>query len=72
MDLRKTAKPPAEHTHHKASRRQFFEKAAVAAGAAVAAVGSAGARRASAQTAVTFKMQSTWPAKAIFHEIFED
>jgi TRAP-type mannitol/chloroaromatic compound transport system substrate-binding protein len=72
MGMRKTAKPPAEHPHHKASRRQFFKNAAVAAGAAAATVGVAGVRRAAAQTEVTFKMQSTWPSREIFHEIFED
>jgi TRAP-type mannitol/chloroaromatic compound transport system substrate-binding protein len=69
----KPAKPRAQGTRGKASRREFFKKAVVAAGAAAAATaGSAGTRRASAQTSVTFKMQSTWPSKEIFHEIFED
>ncbi|HXH10693.1 MAG TPA: twin-arginine translocation signal domain-containing protein [Alphaproteobacteria bacterium] len=71
--MKKTAKPSAEGTRRKASRRDFIKKAVVAAGsAAAAAVGSPGVRRASAQTAVTLKMPSTWPSKEIFHEIFED
>ncbi len=69
----KPAKPPAVRTRGKASRREFFKKAALTAGAAAAATaGSPGARRAVAQTSVTLKMQSTWPSKEIFHEIFED
>lgn len=71
--MKKTAKPSAEGRRRKASRRDFIKKAVVAAGsAAAAAVGSPGVRRASAQTPVTLKMQSTWPSKEIFHEIFED
>jgi TRAP-type mannitol/chloroaromatic compound transport system substrate-binding protein len=69
----KPAKPRATGTGGKASRREFFKKAVVTAGAAAAATaGSSGTRWASAQTTVTFKMQSTWPTKEIFHEVFED
>jgi TRAP-type mannitol/chloroaromatic compound transport system substrate-binding protein len=67
------AKSPAQGTRRKASRREFFQKAVVAAGAAAAATtGVSGVRTASAQTSVTLKMQSTWPSKEVFHEIFED
>jgi TRAP-type mannitol/chloroaromatic compound transport system substrate-binding protein len=51
-----------------ASRRKFIKGAAVAAGAA----GAMGAPMiASAQT-TTFRFQSTWPAKDIFHEYAND
>jgi TRAP-type mannitol/chloroaromatic compound transport system substrate-binding protein len=43
-----------------------------AAGAIAAGVGLLRAPRASAQATITLKMQSTWPTKEIFHEIFED
>jgi len=43
-----------------------------AAGAIAAGVGLTSASRAAAQATVTFKMQSTWPTKDIFHEIFVD
>jgi TRAP-type mannitol/chloroaromatic compound transport system substrate-binding protein len=45
---------------------------AAAAGAIAAGVGLTSASRAAAQATVTFKMQSTWPTKDIFHEIFVD
>lgn len=56
----------------KVSRRGFLKTAAVAAGAAVASVGFPGVKRASAQTPIVLKMQSTWPVKDIFHEDFVD
>lgn len=43
----------------------------VAAGAAVAGAAMR-PRRATAQSTMTLKMQSTWPTKDIFHEIFVD
>ena len=55
----------------KVSRRKMLKAAFVAGGAAL--VGLPGARRASAQQTpqtITFKMQSTWPTKDIFHDIF--
>ncbi len=55
----------------KVSRRSFLKTAAVAAGAA-ASIGFPAVKRASAQTLITLKMQSTWPAKDIFHEDFVD
>jgi TRAP-type mannitol/chloroaromatic compound transport system substrate-binding protein len=71
--MKKRAKPAAEGTRRKASRREFLHKAMVTAGAAAAAtVGSPGVSRGGTQTAVTLKMQSTWPSKEIFHEVFED
>src|SRR5919106_2000871 len=71
--MRKREKPSADGTQRQASRREFFTKAAVAAGAAAATtVGTPTVKRAAAQTAVTLKMQSTWPSKEIFHEVFED
>ncbi|MBS3920297.1 MAG: TRAP transporter substrate-binding protein [Deltaproteobacteria bacterium] len=54
----------------KVSRRSFLKVATVAAGAA-AALGFPAVKRASAQTPITLKMQSTWPTKDIFHEMFE-
>ncbi|HSN92083.1 MAG TPA: twin-arginine translocation signal domain-containing protein, partial [Anaeromyxobacteraceae bacterium] len=49
----------------KASRRSFLKKAAVgAAGAAVAAVPTIHI----AQAPITWRWQSTWPTKDIFHE----
>jgi TRAP-type mannitol/chloroaromatic compound transport system substrate-binding protein len=45
---------------------------AVAAGAIAAGVGFTSASRAAAQAMITLKMQSTWPTKDIFHEIFVD
>ena len=61
-------------TPHKLSRFEFLKRAAATVGASIAAVATLPAvKRASAQTApVVFKMQSTWPSKDIFHEIFED
>jgi TRAP-type mannitol/chloroaromatic compound transport system substrate-binding protein len=62
-----------EGTHSKISRLEFLKRAALTAGTAVAAVfGWPAARRAAAQAPTVFKMQSTWPSKDIFHEIFED
>ena len=52
------------------SRRKVLG-AAVTGGAAVG-VGLAAVRPATAQTTVTLKMQSTWPTKDIFHEVFVD
>ena len=51
------------------SRRKVL--GAVTGGAAVG-VGLAAVRPATAQTTMTFKMQSTWPTKDIFHEVFVD
>jgi len=70
--MRETTKLPTHETRGTASRRGFLKKAAVAAGAAAAAsIGFPAVKRASAQV-TTLKMQSTWPTKEIFHEIFED
>lgn len=55
----------------KVSRRRFLKVATVAAGAA-AALGFPAIKRASAQTPIVLKMQSTWPVKDIFHEDFVD
>jgi TRAP-type mannitol/chloroaromatic compound transport system substrate-binding protein len=55
----------------KVSRRKMLKAAFVAGGAAL--VGLPGARRAAAQQTpqtITLKMQSTWPTKDIFHDIF--
>ena len=52
------------------SRRGWL--GAAAASAIAAGVGLTSAARVMAQTTVTFKMQSTWPTKDIFHEIFVD
>jgi len=60
-------------TQRKISRLEFLQKAMATAGATVAAIAALPAvRRASAQTPTVLKMQSTWPSKDIFHEIFED
>jgi TRAP-type mannitol/chloroaromatic compound transport system substrate-binding protein len=60
-------------TQCKISRLEFLQKAMATAGATVAAIAAWPAvRRASAQTPTVLKMQSTWPSKDIFHEIFED
>ncbi|MBI2371159.1 MAG: TRAP transporter substrate-binding protein [Deltaproteobacteria bacterium] len=59
-----------KHGARGVSRRKLL-KAAAAAGAA-ATVGFPVIRRASAQAPIILKMQSTWPTKEIFHEIFED
>jgi TRAP-type mannitol/chloroaromatic compound transport system substrate-binding protein len=60
-------------TQRKISRLEFLKKAMATAGATVAAIAALPAvRRASAQTPTVLKMQSTWPSKDIFHEIFED
>jgi TRAP-type mannitol/chloroaromatic compound transport system substrate-binding protein len=45
--------------------------AAVTGGVAVG-MGLAAARKATAQSTMTLKMQSTWPTKDIFHEVFVD
>ena len=41
-------------------------------GGAAVGVGLAAVRPATAQTTITLKMQSTWPTKDIFHEVFVD
>jgi len=62
-----------EETQRKMSRLAFLKKAALTAGTTVAAVvGLPVAKRAVAQAPIVLKMQSTWPSKDIFHEIFED
>jgi TRAP-type mannitol/chloroaromatic compound transport system substrate-binding protein len=53
----------------KSGRRKFLKAAGVAAGAGAATVAFPNVSR--AQT-VTFKFQSTWPAKDIFHEYAAD
>ena len=45
--------------------------AAVTGGVAVG-MGLTTVRKATAQSTITFKMQSTWPTKDIFHEVFVD
>lgn len=52
----------------KVSRRNVL-KAAIVAGGAVA-LGFPAVRKAAAQQTTTLKMQSTWPTKDIFHDIF--
>lgn len=54
------------------SRRHVLKAAVAAGGAAAATVGFPAVKRASAQAPITLKMQSTWPTKEIFHEVFED
>lgn len=52
------------------SRRAFLKSGAVAAAAGAATLAMPNVAR--AQEAVTFKFQSTWPAKDIFHEYAAD
>lgn len=52
------------------SRRAFLKSGAVAAAAGAATLAMPNVAR--AQEAVTFKFQSTWPAKDIFHEFAAD
>jgi TRAP-type mannitol/chloroaromatic compound transport system substrate-binding protein len=52
------------------SRREFLRGSAVAAAAGAATLAMPNVAR--AQEAVTFKFQSTWPAKDIFHEYAAD
>jgi TRAP-type mannitol/chloroaromatic compound transport system substrate-binding protein len=59
----------ATGTEPKSGRRKFLKAAGVAAGAGAASVAFPNVSR--AQT-VTFKFQSTWPAKDIFHEYAAD
>ena len=59
----------AQDENKKVSRRKALKAFAVG-GAAL--VGMGGVRRASAQQTINLKMQSTWPTKDIFHEIFVD
>jgi TRAP-type mannitol/chloroaromatic compound transport system substrate-binding protein len=58
------------HPPKPVSRRELLS--AAAAGGIAAGVGLSSASRAAAQAVVTLKMQSTWPTKDIFHEIFVD
>jgi TRAP-type mannitol/chloroaromatic compound transport system substrate-binding protein len=57
-----------ENDNKKISRRKALKAAIVAGGAALA--GLPKVRQASAQQTITLKMQSTWPTKDIFHDIF--
>ena len=52
----------------KVSRRKVLKAAFAAGGAAL--IGLPAVRRAAAQQTIALKMQSTWPTKDIFHEIF--
>jgi TRAP-type mannitol/chloroaromatic compound transport system substrate-binding protein len=52
------------------SRREFLKSGAVAAAAGAVTLAMPSVAR--AQEAVTFKFQSTWPAKDIFHEFAAD
>ncbi len=63
---------PVNVSEKKVSRRNFIKTAAVAAGVAATASGLPLVKRASAQSPIVLKMQSTWPTKDIFHEIFAD
>ncbi|MGH2372273.1 MAG: hypothetical protein ACRDIC_02170, partial [bacterium] len=49
------------------SRREFL-RTAVVAGATAATIGFPYVKRASAQAPITWKMQSGWPSRDIFHE----
>ena len=68
----KKKKKEVEQVSGEVSRRSVLKGAAAMAGAAAAAIGFPWVRRASAQTPITLKLQSTWPAKEIFHEDFID
>jgi len=68
----KEDKKISQQNPKKVSRRSMLKGVAAAAGAAVAAIGFPWVKRASAQVPITLKMQSTWPAKDIFHEDFVD
>jgi TRAP-type mannitol/chloroaromatic compound transport system substrate-binding protein len=57
-----------ENDNKKISRRKALKAAIVAGGAALA--GLPKVRQASGQQTITLKMQSTWPTKDIFHDIF--
>jgi len=57
-----------ENDNKKISRRNALKAAIVAGGAALA--GLPKVRQASGQQTITLKMQSTWPTKDIFHDIF--
>jgi TRAP-type mannitol/chloroaromatic compound transport system substrate-binding protein len=57
-------------TSRQVSRRKVLG-AAVTGGVAVG-MGLSAARKATAQSPLTLKMQSTWPTKDIFHEVFVD
>ena len=66
----KTKTVDGKPTSTRMSRRKLLKRA-VAAGIAAGALVRR-ARPATAQAPVTLKMQSTWPTRDIFHEIFED
>jgi TRAP-type mannitol/chloroaromatic compound transport system substrate-binding protein len=57
-----------ENDNKKISRRKALKAAVVAGGAAL--MGLPKVRHASAQQTISLKMQSTWPTKDIFHDIF--
>ncbi len=57
-----------ENDNKKFSRRKALKTAIVAGGAAL--MGLPKVRHASAQQPIALKMQSTWPTKDIFHDIF--
>jgi TRAP-type mannitol/chloroaromatic compound transport system substrate-binding protein len=67
--MEKKVKTPEADVAKQASRRKFLTKAATA-GAGVAAAGFP--MIAVAQSPITMRWQSTWPAKDIFHEYAQD
>lgn len=65
-------KKRSQVTEKKVSRRSVLKGMAAMAGAAAATIGFPWVKRSSAQSPIALKMQSTWPAKDIFHEVFVD
>ena len=65
--MAKPHKPTAKNVSG-TSRRRVLRAAVTGA----VGVGLVATRQVAAQSAITFKMQSTWPTKDIFHEVFVD
>ena len=68
--MRKNKTPYIPHTPRKMSRRRMLSAALT--GSMAVGAGFAATQQAAAQTTMTLKMQSTWPTKDIFHEVFVD
>ena len=68
--MRKNKAQHTTHTPRNMSRRRMLSTTLT--GSVAVGAGLVATQQAAAQTTVTLKMQSTWPTKDIFHEVFVD